>query len=104
MTPGHRTSRGSMLVLSAAICFALSLPGVLAYVHVRGRGLPYRDSFTKEKADEWKALGGTWELAGGSMGNDSAERDAKLLTGSPRWTDYSIEADVMLLGRAAMPV
>lgn len=98
MTPSGRASRGRVLALSVGICFALALLGALAYVHSRGQGLPYRDSFKREKADEWKALGGTWELAGGSMRNDSAERGAKLLTGSPRWTDYSIEADVMLLG------
>jgi len=34
----------------------------------------------------------------GSMRNDSDERGAKLLTGSPYWQNYSIEADVMLLG------
>ncbi len=38
------------------------------------------------------------ELVNGSMRNDSDERGAKLLTGSSRWTDYSVEADVMLLG------
>ncbi len=70
----------------------------VAYLHSPSRGLPYRDSFAKGKADEWKALGGTWELADGSMRNDSDERGAKLLTGSSRWTDYSVEADVMLLG------
>jgi hypothetical protein len=32
------------------------------------------------------------------MRNNSDERGAKLLTGSPQWSDYSVEADVMLLG------
>jgi signal transduction histidine kinase len=32
------------------------------------------------------------------MRNDSDDRGAKLLTGSPYWTDYSIDADVQLLG------
>ena len=45
-----------------------------------------------------EGIWGTWELADGSMRNDSDERGAKLLTGSPRWSDYSVDADVMLLG------
>ncbi len=63
------------------------------------RGLPYHDSFASGKADEWKALGGTWEVVNGAMRNDSDERGAKLLTGSPHWRNYSIEADLMLLGQ-----
>lgn len=76
----------------------LGVLGLFAYRQSSNRGLPYRDSFAKGRADEWKALGGTWELVDGSMRNDSDERGAKLLTGSSRWSDYSIEADVMLLG------
>ena len=83
------------LAVAALVCAVL---GLLAYAHDSGRGLPYRDEFAKGKADEWKALGGTWELAEGSMRNDSDERGAKLLTGSSRWMNYSVEADVMLLG------
>jgi signal transduction histidine kinase len=44
-------------------------------------------------------LGGTWDVVDGAMRNDSDERGAKLLTGSTYWRNYSIEADVMLLGR-----
>ena len=62
------------------------------------RGLPYRDTFALGKADEWTAFGGTWELVNGAMRNDSDERGAKLLTGSTNWQNYSIEADMMLLG------
>jgi signal transduction histidine kinase len=80
------------------LLLALALVAMLAYLHSPGRGLPYRDSFAKGKADEWTAFGGTWELVNGMMRNDSDERGAKLLTGSPYWHNYSIEADVNLLG------
>jgi signal transduction histidine kinase len=76
----------------------LVLLAARAYIHSAVRGLPYRDSFSKGKADEWKALGGTWELANGMMRNNSDERGAKLISGSPYWRNYSIEADVSLLG------
>lgn len=86
------TSVGAVLVAAAAV-FAIQ-----AYLHGPTHGLPYHDSFQQSKSDEWKALGGTWELVNGTMRNDSDERGAKLLTGSPYWTNYSIEADVYLLG------
>jgi signal transduction histidine kinase len=38
-------------------------------------------------------------VVNGAMRNDSDERGAKLLTGSVDWRDYSIEADIMLLGQ-----
>jgi signal transduction histidine kinase len=60
--------------------------------------LPYRDSFASGQADEWTAFGGTWQIADGAMRNDSDERGAKLITGSPDWRDYSFSADVELLG------
>ena len=72
--------------------------GFLRYRNSPNRGLPYSDSFAHGRADEWKALGGTWELINGSMRNDSDERGAKLLTGSSRWSNVSVDADVMLLG------
>ncbi len=72
--------------------------GWIAWLHSPDRGLPYRDGFSRQEADEWKALGGTWELVNGTMRNDSDERGAKLLTGSPWWHNYSVEADIDLLG------
>lgn len=59
----------------------------------------YQQSFAKGNTDDWTALGGTWELTSGVMRNDSDERGAKLLTGSTRWHNYSIEADITLLGQ-----
>ncbi len=81
--------------LALAVCAIVAL---LAWRRSPRRGLPYHDSFAAGKADEWKAFGGTWELADGGIRNDSDERGAKLVTGSPWWRNYTIEADVYLLG------
>ncbi len=98
VTTDQAARRRTLAGWVAGALLVLGVCSLLVYWHSSGRGLPYRDSFWKGEADEWKALGGTWELADGSMRNDSDERGAKLLTGSSRWSDYSIEADVMLLG------
>lgn len=60
----------------------------------------YHDRFTQGRADEWQAIGGSWKIVDGAMENDSDERGAKLLTGSTGWKDYSLTADVELLGPA----
>jgi signal transduction histidine kinase len=86
--------------LAAVLVTALAAAAAGAWVAWQcspGRGLPYRDRFADGRAEEWNALGGTWELVNGMMRNDSDERGAKLLTGSPHWRNYSIEADVYLL-------
>jgi len=94
-----RSSVGRRVFLVPLLGLLLVSPfAVLEYQRSPHRGLPYHDSFATDRAEEWKAFGGTWELINGTMRNDSDERGAKLLTGSMRWRDYSIEADVMLLG------
>jgi signal transduction histidine kinase len=94
-------SRREFLV--AVFLMAVMLLGVLfglrAYFHGSTRGLPYHDSFAKERAAEWTSFGGAWELHNDAMFNDSDERGAKLITGSHYWHNYSIEADVMLLAK-----
>lgn len=88
-----------LILIALFTCLlAAGLFGFYEYRQKPNRGLPYHDSFAAGKAEEWKALGGTWELMNGSMRNDSDERGAKLLTGSNHWQNYTIEADVMLLG------
>jgi signal transduction histidine kinase len=87
----------SMLIVG--ILTALALPFMLGYLHSPSHGLPYQDSFSGGHASEWRALGGTWAVVNGVMRNDSDERGAKLITGSTYWRNYSIEADVMLLGQ-----
>lgn len=91
--------RHRLSILAAFLCVLAAIAGMIlrAYLHSPIRGLPYHDSFVQDSADEWQAFGGTWEMAKGSMRNDSDERGAKLLSGSHYWRDYLIEADVMLL-------
>jgi len=88
--------------LGAGILIAVAISAIgagLFYVrNSHSWKLPYRDSFATGQADEWTAFGGTWQIADGAMRNDSDERGAKLMTGSPDWKDYSFSADVQLLG------
>jgi signal transduction histidine kinase len=94
------TAKRNLLFAAAALGAVAVLLLAAGWLHQRSplRGLPYRDTFREGRADEWTAFGGTWELANGTIRNNSDERGAKLLTGSPQWQDYSVEADVMLLG------
>jgi signal transduction histidine kinase len=52
-----------------------------------------------ENQEDWQAFGGTWQYADGILTNNSDERGAKLMTGPGYWTNYSLEADVLLLGQ-----
>lgn len=81
-------------VLACGFCSAL----LFHYERSSTRGLPYRPVFTRDAADHWTAYAGAWETVNGSMRNDSNDRGAKLVTGSPRWKDYAIDADIQLLG------
>lgn len=97
--PRSSKVRRLILIVAAGCCFAgLGTAATLIYLHSSARGLPYSDSFTEGKSDEWRAFGGTWSVYDGGMRNDSDERGAKLITGSRYWTDYLLEADVKLLG------
>ncbi len=92
--------RGSIWI-GVVACLAMATAMIAWRVSVRGplRIHSYQESFAKGNTDEWTAFGGTWELANGVMRNDSDERGAKLLTGSTLWRNYSIEADITLLGQ-----
>jgi signal transduction histidine kinase len=89
------------LGLGTAVCGTILSAVLLWIVYTRNPhyGLPYGDSFAGSEADEWKSFGGTWATIDGSMRNDSDERGAKLITGSPHWKDYVLDADVKLLGQ-----
>lgn len=89
-------------IAGAALACAVMVAAAAAFYSLRSRissGLPYHDHFTASAASEWTSFGGTWQIENGAMRNDSDERGAKLITGSPRWRDYSFSADVELLGK-----
>ncbi len=84
-------------VLGAAALLALS--GVRIYRAAATRDPSGPEPVSLEKQDDWQAFGGTWQYADGIMRNNSDERGAKLLTGPAHLSDYSVEADVLLLGQ-----
>jgi signal transduction histidine kinase len=95
------TQKRKSVLMSLKVLVLVATTVALLFLAARSRvfGLPYQDSFAGGTADEWHALGGTWELADGAIRNESDERGAKLITGSPSWRDYSLEADIQLLGQ-----
>ena len=103
MKPGVRRK----LLLSVTAVTILTAGAVIGrqfYVSRPGYGLPYYARFMPDVEDRWTALGGTWEVADGSIRNDSNDRGAKLLTGSRNWKDYVVEGDLQLLGSGSVGV
>lgn len=92
-----------MIRLSKALalyCAAVALlvtAALVLYVRSPWRGLPYRDSFAAGRTDEWTPYSGNWSIASGAIRNDSSDRGAKFVTGSPYWKNYSVEADLQLV-------
>ncbi|HEX4007246.1 MAG TPA: family 16 glycoside hydrolase [Acidobacteriaceae bacterium] len=70
--------------------------GAFRMVQSPSRGLPYHDDFAGGDASEWIAYDGNWNVQSGVMVNESNERGAKLVTGSPYWTNYAMDADIAL--------
>jgi Domain of Unknown Function (DUF1080) len=100
----HRLGKDVLIfALAAAVCFGVTR-GLIAFMHSPDRGLPYADHFATGDNTEWSAYGGNWRVEDGSMVNESNERGAKLVAGSPYWANYAIEADVALrsLGDAGL--
>jgi len=86
-----------LIVFAAAIPVGLlATGGVLRVLHSPTRGLPYHDEFASGDASGWVAYDGNWTVQSGAMVNESNERGAKLITGSPYWNNYAMDADVAL--------
>jgi signal transduction histidine kinase len=90
---------GKGLIISGA-CVLLAATSILSWLFLSRarRNSPYPESVAIEKLDDWKAYGGAWETVDGAMRNNSDERGAKLMYGSYRWKNYSVEADLQILG------
>jgi len=86
-----------LLVFAAAACAGLLVTtGAIRVLHSPTRGLPYRDRFADGDASGWVAYDGNWTVQSGAMVNESNERGAKLITGSPYWQDYAMDTDLAL--------
>ena len=81
-----------------SLCGVMTVGLLLLWRSSGYRQLPYHDSFSVGKADEWEGYDGTWRVVDNAVRNDSDARGSKFMTGSPKWTDYLTEADLQLLG------
>lgn len=80
----------------AAVAGSAITAGAIRLSQSPSHGLPYHDHFAAANNSEWVAYGGNWNVQSGVMVNESNERGAKLITGSPYWSNYAIDADVSL--------
>jgi len=91
------TPSWKQLILFASGLLAIAALGFLSWRN-RPTPLPYHDSFATNGASDWQAYGGVWEISGETLYNRSDERGAKIITGSPRWTDYRLQTDLEMIG------
>jgi len=85
-------------ILLVACVGLLPLAAMLIDLFSPWRGLPYQDSFAAGRSEEWTPYLGNWNIVKDAIKNDSNDRGAKFVTGSPYWKNYSVEADVQLIG------
>jgi hypothetical protein len=88
--------RDILLFAAAAVAGSAITAGAIRLSESPSHGLPYQDNFAGANNSEWVAYGGNWNVQSGVMVNESNERGAKLVTGSPYWTDYAVDADISL--------
>jgi signal transduction histidine kinase len=86
-------------VLLAATALVVLAVAAIAYQAFTHKSEIQHESIPLDRQDSWRAFGGTWQFADGVMTNHSDERGAKLMTGPVDWSNYSVEADVLLLGQ-----
>ena len=93
-----RTPGRVLVLVLASVVFALCIAAAIIYRFAYRTGNLEHQFISLENQEDWQAFGGTWQYADGVMTNNSDERGAKLMTGPAYWTNYSVEADVLLLG------
>jgi hypothetical protein len=93
------TKSNILPVLLAAVVLILLAIVAINYQSFAGWDPKRPLNIALEKQDDWQAFGGAWQYSDGVMSNNSDERGAKLMTGPGYWTNYSVEADVLLLGQ-----
>ncbi len=51
-----------------------------------------------DQIDSWQSYGGTWDVQHGVLHNNDDERGAKLMSGSTKWQNYTLQADLKFDG------
>jgi signal transduction histidine kinase len=94
------TRSRTVLLLVGACLTVTAMVSFLAWRLSASRlDAPAAHTASLDRREDWTAYGGTWEAADGVMRNNSDERGTKLMSGSADWKNYSVEADVQLLGQ-----
>ncbi|MDE1177933.1 MAG: sensor histidine kinase [Edaphobacter sp.] len=92
------TKRGNLIWISLSVLLmTVSIFLAVGITKLRRQVLPYHDSFTSEKAQEWTPVGGFWRLQNGAVINGSDAAGSKLITGFSNWSDYQMTATLRLL-------
>src|SRR3569833_328453 len=97
-----RHIRFSLRMMTAELAMtavALVVAVAIVYRSITQTGPLEHRVISLENQEDWQAFGGTWQCADGVLTYNSDERGAKLMTGPAYWTNYSIEAEVLLLGQ-----
>jgi hypothetical protein len=88
--------RDLLLFVATAASGMLVTTAVAHVLRSPTRGLPWSDQFAEGNASSWVAYDGNWNIQSGVMVNESNERGAKLIAGSPYWDNYALDADILL--------
>jgi signal transduction histidine kinase len=94
-----KISKGFGATAGIALAIAIGAGGLLLYRMLHRNELSGVVKVALDRPDDWKEYGGTWQYVNGVMRNISDERGAMLMNSSPEWSNYSVEADVLLLGQ-----
>ena len=86
------------MIIAVACVGSAALIATLFWMRSRSPHPEHAYQIRAESLREWKAYGGRWSIEGDSIHNDSDERGAKFITGSARWTDYTLQADLRFDG------
>jgi len=87
-------------ITAAVVVCGLMALGFGSWLRIRATVLRpmHRYQLLTGSLNDWKAYGGAWEIVNGDIHNNSDERGAKLVTGSTRWTDYTLQVDLRFDG------
>ena len=88
----------SVAILLLATAFAAAL-AARVFTQTRSPELPFHGT-DAASLNAWQDFGGLWNVQDGVIFNRSDELGAKLVAGSPSWSNYRFTADMRMLGHS----